>query len=57
MLYEFLGDKIVLASIVQNDSGDFMFSLEVMCKEGNISETRFRRSHENEGGVIFGGVC
>jgi hypothetical protein len=56
MLYKVLGDKILLAAIVQNESGEFMFHLEVMRKEGNISETRFRRSHENEGGVEFGGV-
>jgi hypothetical protein len=56
MLYKVLGDKIFFYSIFQNESGEFMFNLEVMCKEGNISETRFRRSHENEGGVVFGGV-
>jgi hypothetical protein len=33
-----------------------MFNLEVMRKEGNISATRFRHSHENEGWVGFGGV-
>jgi hypothetical protein len=45
-----------LASIVQNESGEFMFNLEVMHKEGNVSATRFGRSHENEGWVDFGGV-
>jgi hypothetical protein len=33
-----------------------MFNLEVMRKEGNVSVTRFGRSHENEGWVGFGGV-
>jgi len=45
-----------LATIVQNESGEFMFNLEFMRKEGNVSVTRFRRSHENEGGVGFGRV-
>jgi hypothetical protein len=56
MLYEVFGDKILLGGIVQNESGYLMFNLEVMGKDGNISETRFGHSHENEGGVGFSRV-
>jgi hypothetical protein len=45
-----------LTSIVQNESGEFIFNLAVMSEEGNVRATWFGHSHENEGWVGFGGV-
>ena len=51
-----MGDKILLACIVQNECGEFMLNLTIMSKEGNVSVAQFESSHDNEGGVDFYGV-